>query len=137
MPTTRRALLRDSLGLAAMATAATLSACSGQEKGQGVGASTHGPVKLPASQVPVGGGAALPGRGYVVTQPTKGSYKAFSSVCPHAGCNVSAVRDGEIICTCHDSRFNITDGSVTKGPSPKGLAPAAVALQGSTLTVSA
>lgn len=137
MSASRRALLRDGLGLAAMATAAALSACSGQDEGQGVGASTQGPVKLAASQVPVGGGTALPGRGYVVTQPTKGSYKAFSSVCPHAGCNVSAVRDGQIICTCHDSRFKITDGSVTKGPSPRGLAPAAVALRGSTLTVSA
>lgn len=137
MSPSRRALLRNGLGLAAMATAAGLSACSGGQGDQGVGASSQGPVKISASQVPVGGGAALPGRGYVVTQPTKGSYKAFSSVCPHAGCNVSAVRDGQIICPCHDSHFKITDGSVTQGPATKGLTPATVAVQGSTLRISA
>lgn len=137
MSPTRRALLRSGLGLAAMATAAGLSACSGQDKGQGVGSSTPNPVTIAASQVPVGGGTALPSRGFVVTQPTKGSYKAFSSVCPHAGCNVSAVRDGAIICPCHDSHFKISDGSVLQGPATRGLTPATVTVKGSKLTVSA
>lgn len=136
MSPTRRELIRTTLGLAALATGAGLTACSGDGKGQGVSWSS-GPASIAASKVPVGGGAVLEGKGYVVTQPTKGAYKAFSTVCPHAGCNVSAVRDGVIICPCHDSHFKIADGSVAQGPATTGLTAATVTVDGSNLKVSA
>lgn len=132
----RRELLRTTLGLAALATGAGLAACSGNEAGQGV-SSTAGPASVAASKVPIGGGIVLEGKRYVVTQPSKGTYRAFSSVCPHAGCNVSAVRDGLIVCPCHDSHFKIADGSVAQGPATKGLTAATVSVDGSDLKVSA
>ena len=46
------------------------------------------------SKVPVGGGVILADADYVVTQPSKGSYKAFSKICTHQGCPVAEVRDG-------------------------------------------
>ena len=76
------------------------------------------------SKVPVGGGVILADADYVVTQPSKGSYKAFSKICTHQGCPVAEVRDGVIHCNCHGSEYSIKDGSVTKPPAPKPLAEA-------------
>ena len=76
------------------------------------------------SKVPMGGGVILADADYVVTQPSKGSYKAFSKICTHQGCPVAEVRDGVIHCNCHGSEYSIKDGSVTKPPAPKPLAEA-------------
>jgi Rieske Fe-S protein len=76
------------------------------------------------SKVPVGSGVILEDADYVVTQPSKGSYKAFSKICTHQGCPVAGVRDGVIHCNCHGSEYSIKDGSVTKPPAPKPLAEA-------------
>jgi Rieske Fe-S protein len=74
--------------------------------------------------VPVGGGVILENADYVVTQPSKGSYKAFSKICTHQGCPVAAVENGVIHCNCHGSEYSIKDGSVTNPPATKGLAEA-------------
>jgi Rieske Fe-S protein len=58
---------------------------------------------------------------YVITQPTAGTFKAFSKVCTHAGCDVSKVDAGVIKCPCHGSTFSIKDGSPTGGPATKAL----------------
>jgi Rieske Fe-S protein len=76
------------------------------------------------SQVPVGGGVILENADYVVTQPSKGKYKAFSKICTHQGCPVASVNDGVIHCNCHGSEYSIEDGSVTNPPAPKPLAEA-------------
>jgi Rieske Fe-S protein len=76
------------------------------------------------SKLPVGGGVILADANYVVTQPSKGLYKAFSKICTHQGCPVAEVRDGVIHCNCHGSEYSIKDGSVTKPPAPKPLAEA-------------
>ena len=46
---------------------------------------------------------------------------AFSAVCPHLGCSVSATADG-FACPCHESVF-AHDGAMVSGPSPRGLDP--------------
>ena len=74
------------------------------------------------SKVPLGGGVILDNADYVVTQPSKGKYKAFSKICTHQGCPVASVRDGVIHCDCHGSEYSIKDGSVTNPPATKGLA---------------
>jgi Rieske Fe-S protein len=76
------------------------------------------------SQVPVGGGVILENADYVVTQPSKGKYKAFSKICTHQGCPVASVENGVIHCDCHGSEYSIKDGSVTNPPAPKPLAEA-------------
>ena len=80
------------------------------------------------SKVPVGGGVILENADYVVTQPSKGKYKAFSKICTHQGCPVASVRNGVIHCDCHGSEYSIEDGSVTNPPAPKPLAEAKTAV---------
>jgi Rieske Fe-S protein len=77
-----------------------------------------------ASRVPVGGGVILENADYVITQPTKGEFKAFSKICTHQGCPVASVSNGVIHCNCHGCEYSIEDGSVTSPPAPKPLARA-------------
>jgi Rieske Fe-S protein len=80
------------------------------------------------STVPVGGGVILENADYVVTQPSKGKYKAFSKICTHQGCPVASVSNGVIHCNCHGSEYSIEDGSVTNPPATKGLTEAKTAV---------
>lgn len=73
------------------------------------------------ADVPVGGGTILQADKIVVTQPRKGTFKAFTAVCTHQGCTVGDVTDGVIECPCHGSRYSITDGSVKEGPASRAL----------------
>ena len=70
--------------------------------------------------------------GTVVTQPTAGVFKGFSTVCPHKGCDVSKVENGTIDCPCHGSQFNL-DGAVVQGPADKPLTAKAVTVQGDSI----
>jgi len=89
------------------------------------------------AEVPVGGGVILPNDDYVVTQPTKGKYKAFGKKCTHQGCPVSQIVDKEIICKCHGSHFSIEDGSVQSGPADDPLPEAATTVVGNEVYVTA
>jgi Rieske Fe-S protein len=82
------------------------------------------------ADVPVGSGIIVDD--VVVTQPTAGVFEAFSTVCPHAGCNVSEVKDGHISCPCHGSKFNL-DGTVSHGPAKTSLESKAVKVQGDSI----
>ena len=96
----------------------------GKESGGGNG----GTVLVAASEVPVGGGVIQ--GDFVVTQPKKGTYKAFSKVCTHQGCDVSKVDGGVIICPCHNSEFSIQDGSPQGGPANRALPEQKVTVDG-------
>ncbi|MDT7756294.1 MAG: hypothetical protein QOH27_2192 [Mycobacterium sp.] len=82
------------------------------------------------TDVPVGGGVIAGDT--VVTQPTAGVFKGLSSICTHAGCNVSEIVDGTIDCPCHGSKFNL-DGTVAKGPATKPLEAKAITVQGDSI----
>ena len=82
-----------------------------------------------AAEVPVGGGLVLADRELVITQPTKGDFRGFTAVCTHQGCLVGDVGD-TINCSCHGSRFSITDGSVLSGPAGAPLAERPLVVDG-------
>lgn len=95
-----------------------------------------GGTTVAASAVPVGGGKILAEGKVVVTQPTKGTFKAFSGVCTHQGCLVQTISDGRINCPCHGSAFSVKDGSVVQGPATQPLQNLSVKVQGGQVTVS-
>jgi Rieske Fe-S protein len=84
------------------------------------------------ADIPVGSGLIVDG--VVVTQPSEGVFSGFSAVCTHAGCTVSEVVDGTIVCPCHGSRFNL-DGSVANGPASRPLDARAVSVRGDSIVL--
>ncbi|MFG2574272.1 Rieske (2Fe-2S) protein [Streptomyces sp. NPDC048481] len=87
------------------------------------------------ADIPEGGGKVFDSEKVVVTQPTAGTYKAFSAVCTHAGCAVKSISDGVINCPCHNSNFSITDGSVKSGPARKPLPEVPIKVSGDSITL--
>ncbi|MEV4637138.1 Rieske (2Fe-2S) protein [Actinoplanes sp. NPDC049548] len=87
-----------------------------------------GETLVAVADVPEGGGIIK--GDYVITQPEKGTFKAFSKVCTHQGCPVNKVDGGNILCPCHGSSFSITDGSPTAGPAKKPLPETKVKVDG-------
>ena len=111
----------------------TSGSASATNGGSMNGSGQTGTVLGKTSQIPVGGGMVFTDAKVVVTQPTKGQYKAFSAVCTHVGCLCNQVADGTINCPCHGSKFKITDGSVVTGPAPAPLAAKTVTVSGANL----
>jgi Rieske Fe-S protein len=72
---------------------------------------------------------------YVITQPVKGEFKAFSAICTHQGCPVGEVTDGRVVCPCHGSAFSIEDGSVVNGPAESPLAEEPISVNGGDITL--
>lgn len=149
---TRRALLA---GAGAVGVSVVLAACGtgdddaldGAGRGPSTGApATGGSASAPAgangagalaqkSEIPVGGGKIISDQQIVVTQPTEGTFKAFSSICTHKQCPVTSVDGGTINCSCHGSKFAVADGSVKGGPASKPLAEKKVTVDGNNIVL--
>jgi Rieske Fe-S protein len=135
----RNVIAGAGLGLAATALAACSSygnkpeaassspAATGSSTAAAPGTAT---VLAKTADVPVGSGVIV--NGTVVTQPSAGVFKGFSTVCPHRGCDVSKVENGTIDCPCHGSKFNL-EGAVVQGPANKPLETKAVSVQGDSI----
>ena len=115
------------IGAAALGAGLTVAGCSAP-----AAPPATGPV--PASDVPVGGATIFADRAVVVTQASAGEFAAFSTACPHQGCNVNAFEGTEILCPCHGSAFDLS-GAVLTGPAESGLTPVPVTVSGSDLTL--
>jgi Rieske Fe-S protein len=89
-----------------------------------------GEVLTSLGDLPVGGGVIFANQGVVVTHPKEGVVKAFSTICTHAGCPVNEVSGGTINCSCHGSKFKVTDGSPVAGPANGPLQAVKVVLDG-------
>ena len=143
---TRRAVVA---GTGVLAVAAALAACSSNEN-QGAAPPPEAPPPpaappepaptAPAGErlastgdIPVGGGTVFASQKVVVTQPTPGTFEAFSAVCTHQGCTVNKVASGTIDCPCHGSKYAIADGSVVHGPAPRPLPRRQVTVAGDAL----
>ena len=98
--------------------------------GAATGGAASGTLLGSAADIPVGGGVVFTAAQVVVTQPTKGVYKAFSAVCTHVGCLCNQVADGTINCPCHGSKFKITNGAVVTGPASSPLPAKTVTVTG-------
>ncbi|MGW0876798.1 Rieske (2Fe-2S) protein [Streptomyces sp. NPDC002740] len=116
------------------ASAGTSEAASTGGTGGGDNAAA-GAALTTTADVPEGGGKVFASEKVVVTQPTAGTYKAFSAVCTHQGCTVKSISDGVINCPCHNSNFSITDGSVKSGPAQKPLPEVSITVSGDSITL--
>jgi Rieske Fe-S protein len=149
---TRRALLA---GAGAVGASLVLAACGSGDDSTSGGANSAptaggGPTAGPTAggganpggalaktgDIPVGSGKIFASQGVVVTQPTAGTFKGFSAICTHQGCPVTSVDGGTINCTCHGSRFSISDGSVQNGPATQPLPAKDVKVDGDSITLS-
>ncbi|MER6530249.1 Rieske (2Fe-2S) protein [Streptomyces sp. NPDC001508] len=110
-------------------------ASTGGGSGGGENAAAGGTVLAKTSEIPEGGGKIFKGQGVVVTQPTAGQFKAFSSTCTHQGCAVGSVSDGAIVCPCHNSRFSVADGEVQGGPATRPLPAKNITVSGDQITL--
>jgi len=127
---TRRVVL-SSAGIAAVTLC--LAGCSaGASTGGTTGAS--GATTVKTSDIPVGGGKIV--GSYVVTQPTEGTFEAFSYLCTHQSLPVQEVTDAAIVCGRHGSTYSLADGSVLTGPATKALTKATATVSGDTITIS-
>ncbi|MGW7201256.1 Rieske (2Fe-2S) protein [Streptomyces chryseus] len=129
--------------------AAALTACGGSDSGSPSGTAAEKPagggaeaggaaagaVLAKTADIPEGGGKVFADQGVVVTQPTAGQFKAFSSKCTHQGCAVKEVANGMINCPCHGSMFDATDGTVKGGPAKQPLPAAAIKVEGDSITL--
>jgi nitrite reductase/ring-hydroxylating ferredoxin subunit len=112
--TSRRTVLLGAGAVGAGVTAAAaLAACGSGSAPTTPSAPPTGPIAK-TTDIPVGGGKIFTSPRVVVTQPTQGTFKAFSSICTHQGCPVTRIDNGLIQCTCHGSEYSIVDGSVTR-----------------------
>ena len=129
---------RESLMAAGVAVvgAAGLGACGSSTGDVPSGAASAAGGAIAAADVPVGGGKVFEDVKVVVTQPTEGDFKAFSTICTHQQCPITKLEGDEIQCTCHGSRFKTSDGSVLNGPASKPLAALKVTVENGEITVS-
>ena len=142
LPISRRTVIMNA-GLAAAAVAG-LSSCTTYGSGPATqpsapaasgGGSAGSDLTVKAAEIPVGSGKIFPDAQTVITQPTDGEFKAFSSICTHQACPVASVTN-TINCDCHGSKYSITDGSVVNPPAPKPLPPKTIKVEGDSLVVS-
>ncbi|MFF7929435.1 Rieske 2Fe-2S domain-containing protein [Streptomyces sp. NPDC007940] len=117
--------------------ALTLNACGSEDDSSSSSSSdtAAGSVLAKTSDIPEGGGKIFKDSGVVVTQPTAGEFKAFSSKCTHQGCAVTGITDGVITCPCHKSEFSVADGSVKKGPATQPLPEEKITVSGDSITL--
>jgi Rieske Fe-S protein len=138
---TRRSLLAGVSGAGVVAALGGCSTYGGSDQTQPapppatVPPGQSAPPLATVADIPVNGGKIFKDRKVVLTQPSQGTIKAFSTVCTHQGCDVEEVKDGTINCPCHQSKFNIADGSVTGGPATAPLPPVNVTVNGDAITL--
>ena len=106
---------------------------SGADEGKG-GGSASGTLGR-TSDVPVGGAKIYTAEKILVSQPSEGEFRAFSTVCTHRQCAITKMDGDAIQCGCHGSRFKVEDGSVAAGPATEPLAPRKVTVRGEDLVL--
>ena len=127
---------RATLVTGAVASGALLASCA--EVDSAVTA-PEGTIEIgSASAVGVGKAARLThgSTTVIVSQPSSGEYKAFSTVCTHQGCQVQVQDSNRIVCPCHGSEYAVADGSVVHGPAEAPLTSYPVQVKGGKIFVS-
>lgn len=124
-PLGARVLTRRPVLLAGLATAATttLTGCGSASRPTTATTPSSNDSLVGVSAVPVGGSVNTTdsrGKPIIVSQPTRGTFKAFSAICTHKGCTV-APAGKQLKCPCHGSVYDAFTGKNLSGPAPSPL----------------
>lgn len=103
--------------------------------GSSPGASGGGAALAKTADIPEGSGKVFSDEKVVVSQPTAGDYKAFSTICTHQNCPMTDLKEDTLSCACHGSQFSVLDGSVKKGPATQPLAAKEISVAGDSITL--
>lgn len=110
----RRTVLRG----AALAPVAGLGLAACSPGGETVDAEPTAPVDLGAeSEVTEGGAKLYKDHNVVVSRDDKGALKAYSTICTHARCPINTLDGTKLVCSCHGSEFDATNGEVLREPA--------------------
>lgn len=115
------------VGAAGLAVA--LTACGSEDE------PSTGSALAKTSDIPEGGGKVFSDEKVVVSQPSAGDYKAFSTICTHQNCPMTDLKEDTLSCACHGSQFSVLDGSVKKGPATQALAAKEISVSGDSITL--
>lgn len=126
-PITGGAASSTTAASATSSTASSSSTATGSETSSGSSAAAPSGTPVKTADVPVGGGVINAQALFVVTQPSAGQFKAFSATCTHQGCAVTRVENGQIVCPCHMSHFDISTGAPSADSQAKSPLPAKTA----------
>ncbi|MFI9471830.1 Rieske (2Fe-2S) protein [Streptomyces sp. NPDC052492] len=108
-----------------------LTACGG---GDDRSAPLAGAVELgPESEVAAGDAKLYRDQNVVVSRGEDGAFKAYNTVCTHAGCPINKLDGTRLVCPCHGSEFDVTTGKVLREPAVAPLKPLAVEVKNGTL----
>jgi len=89
-----------------------------------------------SSAVPVRGGKtfSVGGKNILITQPKKGTFKAFVAVCTHQGGALTGATDNVIVCPIHGAKFDATTGAGSP-PAQLPLGKVSVSVSGGSVKV--
>ncbi|ASR36912.1 ferredoxin [Prauserella marina] len=138
---TRRTVITSGAAVAGAAVGTVaLAACGGGDSSspadQG-GSGESGPPAQPGQRiaavndVPVGGSTVITtpsGQEAVLARESDTKVSAFSAICTHQGCAVTA-EGAELRCPCHGSMFDAFTGAVKQGPATEPLPSIAVTVE--------
>jgi Rieske Fe-S protein len=120
------------------AAALTLAACAAPAEPEAAPSATgEGHEVMAASELKVGAQASVKinKADVIVYRQDESTVLAYSAICTHAGCTVVPGEDAKFHCPCHDSYFNVADGSVAGGPAPRPLTRFAATIEGDKVLV--
>jgi 3-phenylpropionate/trans-cinnamate dioxygenase ferredoxin subunit len=67
----------------------------------------------------------------------EGTFYAFDDTCTHMGCSLAGgdLEETAVICPCHGSEFDVTDGAVLRGPAREPVDTYETRVEGGSLEV--
>ncbi|MFE6334179.1 Rieske (2Fe-2S) protein [Streptomyces sp. NPDC057806] len=124
---TRRTVLRG----AALTPVAGLGLAACSPGGKTAEAEPSAPVDLGAeSEVAQGSAKLYREHNVVVSRDANGTLKAYSTICTHALCPINKLEGTKLVCPCHGSEFDATNGEVLHEPASAPLKELPVRAEG-------
>jgi nitrite reductase/ring-hydroxylating ferredoxin subunit len=73
----------------------------------------------------------------MITQPKKGTFRAFNPACTHQGYQIGSIEGTSLVCSVHGARFNSDSGAVVAGPARTALKKYTASVEGTTVYINA